>query len=104
VTLLRTLVVTSIQLWNAYHANSVKADQQYLNKRFSITGKVIDIAATYTAYLEGGPGAITGVTVSYADGELPRAATVRPWHTITLNCRGAGIVFGEPLVVDCRFP
>jgi hypothetical protein len=102
--LLQPIHVTSFQLWNEYRADEAKADAKYRDKLLSVTGKVREISATYTIYLEGGNGAENGVVTRWAGAEVGKAGSIRVGDRLTLVCTGAGLVFKEPILLECRFP
>jgi hypothetical protein len=98
---LQPIPVTSTKLWNDYRIDKAGADAKYRDKKLVLTGKVREISTTYTLYLEGGAGAITGVTAVMADAELVKSSAVKLWQSVKVICTGAGIVFNEPIVLGC---
>lgn len=98
------LRVDSVKLWDDYHADVKVADAKYRDKPILITGKVREISSTYTIYFAGGAGAKDGVTTRWAGAEVAKAGSIRVGDRLTLSCTGAGIVFDEPILLECRFP
>lgn len=95
--------VASTQLWADYRRDHVAADAKYRDKALLVSGAVRAVSATYTLYLEGGPGQVDGVTAVLRDSEIAKAGPVRVGQQLRLECVGAGVVFNEPVLLACKF-
>ncbi len=98
------LVVSSTQLWNDYHASQPKADQKYRDKELLVSGRLRTISASYKLCLDGGKQQVDGVTAVLRNEDLVKAGTLQVGQTVSLVCTGAGVVFGEPLLLSCKIP
>ncbi|MGH8049058.1 MAG: OB-fold protein [Arenimonas sp.] len=89
------------ELFSAYEANEVAADQIYKGKRLAVTGKVDDIKKDFTdsIYVTLGIDMFKNVHVS----GLPEsvAAGLHKGQTITVVCEGNGMIMLSPMLKDC---
>lgn len=96
--------VSSVKLWNDYRKDPAAADKLYRDRETVVTGRVREVSATYTLYLEGGPGQVDGVTASPAPGQIEALARHHVGDIAGLVCTGAGLAFNEPILLNCKVP
>ena len=96
--------VTATELYAAYKANEIAADDQYKGKTLEVTGIVDsigkDILDTPYIQLEGG-NSFSGVQCMLSKDESSKAASVKKGQKITLQGRGDGKALLTPIIRDC---
>lgn len=99
------VVVTAEELFTAYDANEVLADEKYKGKRIRVVGMVksIDKDAfdNMVVYVEAGPKAFLGVSIKMLDTEKPKVAGLVKGHAASFECRGGGMVMKTPIAEGC---
>ena len=97
--------VTAAELFSAYQANEVSADNSYKGKVILATGTVQSIDKDFTDQ------AILSLTTSnefmpvrvYLDtGEASKAASLYRGATVRVLCRGGGMIIGSPNLDGCK--
>jgi hypothetical protein len=91
--------VTSVQLCDAYRKDPAAADKLYRDKDLRLSGRVREVSATYTLYLDGGAASVTAVP---DDGQIVNLSRFHVGDQAAVTCVGAGIVFNEPIVLHCK--
>ena len=96
--------MTAAELYAAYAANEVSADNRFKGKKILVFGPVDAIAKDAADRIvvrlaAGGP-------IATVDGYLPadekaKAAALERGQKISLLCRGAGRLIGSPILADC---
>lgn len=91
-------------LYAAYKDNEIAADQVYKGKIVEVTGTVGRIRKDFAdnAILE----LMTSNQFESVDAYLKAdsvsfAATLSPGNSVTVLCRGAGMIVGSPMLKDC---
>jgi hypothetical protein len=101
--------VTAPDIYYKYENNKVNADYIFKDKRYQVTGTVIDIDISNNKVLIKMRGGFSELDSSYYEGNAPRfslldsekykASQLQVGNRITLNCTGAGFsyihVYGE---------
>lgn len=94
--------VTASQLFAAYEANEVAADNEYKGKALAVSGKVAGINKDFTdeVYVELESG--SPFQSIHARG-IPQdaAAALQKGQSITVECVGSGLMVGSPILKDC---
>lgn len=96
------IVVTAAELFSAYKANEVAADQRYKGKPLKVSGTVEEIAsdvmddAVVQLHAGGFMEQVNASVLSKAD-----AAQLSKGQRVTLLCKGGGEVIGFPMLEDC---
>ena len=98
-----TLTVSSDQLYRAYDANEIGADQQYRDQILRVTGAVQSINKNilddpYVVLWT--PNEFMGTHCQFT-GDGAGLARVSKGDHISVRCRGAGKVVGSPILRDC---
>ena len=99
------LVVTAKDLWSAYDANEVAADEQYKGKRLIVTGKLqsIDKGILDDVVLKlRTKNQFLSVHATLRDSEKAAAAALKKGVTVKVRCIGDGLILGSPLLKKCR--
>ena len=95
---------SSWDLESAYSQNTVKADMQFKNKRFIVTGTIesINTDIANTPYIKmASPNIFFGVMAEFKSGQQQKIANLVPGQKIKLDCMGAGDVAKVPFVRNC---
>jgi len=96
--------VSAVKLWSDYHANEVAADGIYKGQRLIVTALVkgINKDAFDEAYLTLATfNEFETVDAFLQPSELPKAARIGVYQSVTVACTGAGMVIGSPTLHDC---
>jgi hypothetical protein len=99
----QALSVSAIELFNAYDANEVAADRLYKGKLMRITATVAGINKDFTdsVYVElETPNEFSSAHARGIDPDA--AAALQKGQKVTVECKGAGLMVGSPLLDDCR--
>lgn len=101
-----SIVVSSSQLFNAYHANEVAADNEYKGKKLLVTGTVASVDK----------GAFGGLVLRLATAnrfmstmcrmqksETDTLASLQKGERVRVLCTGSGMTLGSPSLTDCVF-
>lgn len=94
--------VTASQLWVAYRQSEGVANKKYRDHRLTVTGRVFHVSATYDISLDGGPGQVNGVVAVPGAHQYEAASRLQIGQIATLECDGAGAIYGEPLLLNCK--
>jgi hypothetical protein len=97
-------VVSATQLWSQYRTNPAVADAKYRDKELLVLGVVRAVSATYTVYLDGGPGQVDGVTAVPDAGQYENMSHFQVGKSAALICTCVGLVFNEPILLRCKTP
>ena len=101
------LNVTAEELYAAYAANEVSADDKFRGKRILVYGPVSsidkDIADNIVVRLEGGGNSLATVDATIPNSEKSKAAALAKGDKIALLCLGAGRSVGSPRLDRCSF-
>lgn len=98
--------VDAADLWRAYEANEVAADEQYRGKRLLVTGTVSAISKDFldnvvVSFKSPNPYLRTHATIRKIQTDL--AGGLSKGQDIQLNCVGGGRIVGAPVLGDCSF-
>lgn len=98
------IAVTATKLVDDYEANEVSADNLYKGKRLAVTGKVGGINKDFTdsVYVELETTKPFQMNVHAGDVAPDVAAGLTKGATITVECEGAGMVLGTPMLNECE--
>ena len=99
-------IVTPDNLVRDYHANEVRANQQYRGKPVAITGRVDGIATGITdrPYITFKTRELfSEPQAHFSRADSDKAALVNRNQNLTLVCTGNGMVIGSPMLKDCQF-
>jgi hypothetical protein len=95
---------TAVQLYAAYSANEVAADNGFKGKTLVLTGTLRkiskDILNNIYVVVDGG-GYLRDVKAFLADSASREAAQLRPGEDISLICTGAGMILTSPILKQC---
>lgn len=99
------IMVSAQQLYAAYHANEISADQSYKGKMLEVTGVVDSIDSDFNdeprIALRGESGE-SFLAFVYAEGiDANTAAALRKGQNVTVVCTGGGEAMGFPTLDDC---
>lgn len=87
------IVISALDLYNAYDSNEVSADQKYRNKQLEVTGKVKDIGKDVFdkiyVTLDVGAG-IGSVYISFDKGQEDQIAELAKGQSLTVVGEGGG--------------
>lgn len=100
----KPIAVTAAELYAAYHANEVAADEKYKGKLLGVVGLVISIDKdafdnmivrldTKVPFQE--------VHATMKDSEKSKVAQLSKGQVGSFICRGGGMIVGSPVVDDC---
>lgn len=96
--------VTAADLFQAYQANEVAADQVYRNHRVRVTGTVAAIRRDFmnrtVVDLNSGANMFLHVNATLADSQAARAATLSRGENIVVVGDCSGMVVGSPQIAD----
>lgn len=98
--------VTALQLWRDYQANEVSADAQYKGKKLLVTGAVASIDKGPLGGIHvrlRTPNMFMHVSAEMEDAEAAAAGQLGKGQPVRLQCQGAGMVIGSPMLSDCKF-
>lgn len=91
-------------LYAAYKDNEIAADQIYKGKIVEVSGTVGRIRKDFAdnAILElMTSNQFESVSAYLKDDSVSFAATLSPGNSVTVLCRGAGMIVGSPMLKDC---
>jgi hypothetical protein len=97
-------VISAQELYNAYHANEVAADDLYKDQALEVSGRVAGINRdfTHSIYVElATANEFENVRAELSEGQQGTASTLFKGISITVVCRGNGMVIGSPTLKDC---
>jgi hypothetical protein len=108
----KPILVNAASLWAGYHDNEVAADNRYKGKRLIVQGKVQGInkdnlnpandSGTDEAYVSFFTGVDYEPVKAYIKSDsLAQVARLQINQIVTVNCNGAGMVSGSPMLNDC---
>jgi hypothetical protein len=94
--------VTAEEMIATYAKNQIAGDEKYKDKKLEITGKVKEIHSNVTddpVIVLGGDG-FTSVMAH----NLPKedAAKLNKGDSVTLVCKGGGVIVGSPVLKNCE--
>lgn len=100
--------ITPAELYKAYNANEVAADQKYKGKKIRITGTIDEISKSvgnsiFVSLKVPGEYFATVSCMMQKSAE-DQAATLRKGQKITIQGTGSGMLLGFPGLKDCWFP
>lgn len=98
------LEVTAAQLFTAYQANEVAADQQYKGRALLVKGSVgsIDKDAFGNVIVQlATSNPFMPVRATLESGEKAKAAGLSKGQAIAVACEGGGMLIGDPVLSDC---
>jgi len=99
--------VDATELWRAYDANEVAADNEWKGKRVIVTGDVAGISKDFTdaIFIQlRSPNEFMPTTAYVRDTGAQKAATLTKRQKIILTCTCTGKVMGAPVLRDCIIP
>jgi hypothetical protein len=102
----RGLPVSATDLFAAYQANEVAADNRYKATNLLVTGDVDGIqkdAFGNVIVLLGTSNPFLPVHARVRNSEAQQAATLSKGMTVTVSCVGDGMILGSPVAKDCWF-
>jgi hypothetical protein len=96
------LEVSAADLFAAYEANEVAADNQYKGKQLAVTGTVAGINKDFSddVFVEIGT-ANQFMSIHARDIDPTVAAGLSKGSTVTVVCEGGGLIVGSPILNDC---
>jgi hypothetical protein len=100
------MAVSPVDLWNAYDANEVAADEVYKGRPLSVKGTVETIDKDFLNNIIVRlkvPGQFLGIHCDLEDSEKSKAMSLQKGQAITLQCTGGGRVVGSPVLRKCTF-
>lgn len=100
----KPIPVTVKELNDAYQGNEVAADEKYKGKRLWAVGNVAAIekdAFDGIVVRLAVAGTLLGVHAKMKDSEKATVAKLSKGNEIVLDCTGAGMVIGTPMLDDC---
>lgn len=101
---LKLPTVEAVELWRAYDANEVAADNQWKGNRLIVSGAVAGISRDFTDAIVvqiRSPNEFAPVQAYVKDSDAPKAAALKKLQKIVLTCTCAGKVVGVPVLRDC---
>jgi hypothetical protein len=99
------VTVAAVDLWKAYDANEVAADEVYKDKRLLVTGAVASIDKDImddVVLMLSTPNEFMKVHAQLEDSEASAAAALKKGASVTVACTGGGLIMGSPILKDCR--
>ncbi len=100
------LSVSARDLWAAYDANEVAADNSYKGRRLAVTGMVAsidkDVFGDIVVKLSTGK-MFNDVHATMQKSEAGAAAGLSKSARVTVVCEGNGMIIGSPILADCVF-
>lgn len=98
------LEVASGELWKAYQANEVAADNLYKGKRLRVKGSVasIDKNAFGGVFVSlATPNEFMNIHANLERSEIAKAAALQKGQRISVSCVGGTMIVGSPMLDDC---
>jgi hypothetical protein len=95
---------TANALFRAYHANEVTADEFYKGRLLAVSGRVAEIRKDFSdgIYVElQTENEFESVRAELSDGQAGNASALFKGASVTVVCRGAGMILGSPGLKDC---
>jgi hypothetical protein len=96
---------TAREIAAAYSENTVAADNQYKDQRFTVTGVISDINTDFTGtpvvILVGGQNPFLEPQAELIESDKQKAAGLKKGQTITLLCTGKGDIAKTPMMDEC---
>ena len=100
------VAVTADKLQRDYDKNEVAADMQYRKKRVAVRGRVASIdrgfGESYSLALRGGTNSFMRPRAAMADGHEEYLAGLKKGNSVTLVCKGQGMLMGSASLSDCE--
>lgn len=100
------IAVDVMKLRQDYGANEVAADSIYKGKTLAVTGIVGSIDKDFTGDVVvrlKSANTFLGTNAYMQTSEANAAAALSKGDSVTVVCRGGGLVIGSPVLRDCRF-
>jgi hypothetical protein len=101
---LKLPTVDATELWRAYDANEVAADNQWKGKQIIITGEVAGISKDFTDAIIiqlRSPNEFMPTQAYVKETSAPKAATLQKHQKIVLTCTCTGKIMASPVLRDC---
>ncbi len=100
------IAIAAPQLYAAYHANEVAADDRFKHRLLMVNGVVSSInksfdGSVWVGLRDGDPIGVVQATVLTSQDQ--RAAALSKGNEVTLLCVGDGMMLGSPMLSHCRF-
>jgi hypothetical protein len=95
---------TAKALFRAYHANEVAADEFYKGRLLAVSGRVEGIRKDFSdgIYVElQTENEFESVRAELSDGQAENASALFKGASVTVVCRGTGMILGSPGLKDC---
>lgn len=98
----RTMRVDIVKLYEDYQANEIAADQRYRGVRITTRGRVGSISKDFldAPYLLFGEGPTT-IHASFPKTAAGRLSQLRKGQLVDVECTGAGLTLGSPVLDNC---
>lgn len=99
-----SMSVSAVKLWSDYQANEVAADNVYKGRRLAVSGQVSGIKKDFMdkSFLTlASPNEFMDVHADLEDEYVSEAANLRQGQMILLECDGAGMMIGSPILKNC---
>ncbi len=96
--------VSAAQLFAAYEANEVSADERYKGKALLVTGKIASIDKDFTDSIVlrlATSNQFQTIDANLEDSEKPKAGRLSKGEAVRVQCKGSGMVIGSPQLGDC---
>jgi hypothetical protein len=99
------IVTTADQMQNDYERNEVAGDQKYRDKELVVNAKVASIdrgiGENYFISLIGGSNSFMRPKAKMADGNVEFLAALDKNQSVSLVCKGGGMLMGSAMLADC---
>ncbi len=100
------IALAATQLYAAYHANEVAADDRFKHRPLMVNGVVSSINKSFDGSVwiglqDGDPIGVVQATVLASQEQ--QAASLSKGNEVTLLCVGDGMILGSPMLGRCRF-
>lgn len=96
---------TAEEISEEYESNSVSADNKFKNRRFEVSGEIVEIRTDFMDHavivLKGGTNQFLEPQFVLDDSEKEKAADLIKGLPIELSCVGAGDIVKAPMNKDC---
>jgi len=98
-------VVTAAEIARAYNDNTVAADQRFKDKKFVVSGTIVEINTSFTGSpyltLRGGVNEFMEPQFSFDDSFNDQIAKLKKGMKIKMTCEGEGDIAKTPLCGSC---
>lgn len=97
------IAITAKELFAAYNANEVAADRQYKDKPLKVSATVAGINKNFADEIYVELQTANEFSPAHARGiDADAAAALQKGQQVTVECKGAGLMMGSPMLDDCK--